>query len=90
MYILTFFRLLAFISEVNLARTDFFLTSLPAFFIFFIYSRYCVLSPTDVVSRHVSVLQADRVLRFCLHGPVSPTQHSESNIHVLSIAELAC
>lgn len=37
------------------------------------------MSPTDVVSRHVSVLQADPVLRFCLQGPVSPTQQSESN-----------
>lgn len=34
---------------------------------------YCVLSPIDMVSRHVSVLQADPVRMFWLEGPVSLT-----------------
>lgn len=52
-------------NEVNLARIEkLFLTSLPAYFFFIFTVVYCVLSPTDMVSRHVSVLQADPVSDF--------------------------
>ena len=76
-------------NEVNLARIEKpFLTSLPAYF-FYIYSSILCPVPNWHGVQTCVCLTGWSGLRFCLEGPVSPSQQSESNGHVLSVVVLA-
>lgn len=78
------YSLLASSNEVNVVRSEYFFEQFSWHVFQYIFFKLisivdCVLSPTDMVSRRVSVLQADPVLRFCLQGPVSAMHQSESS-----------